>query len=208
VSADEHPSVRALPAPPPEPPQLDKLAALRKPFPEDQLGTLPGRGGSRPLTYVGHADLTARLLDVDPLWSWEPFALDERGLPAFDKDGNLWIRLTVCGHTRIGVGDAGNGKGAKEAIGDALRNAGMRFGAALELWAKGERDYEREQVVTEAVRPEWYTKTLDAIFQLPADKKDSLRAWMQQEQIDPTPAKWTEDNATAIRHRIHQITAS
>ncbi len=50
-----------------------------------------------------------------------------------DKAGNLWIKLTVCGVTRPGVGD---GKTAKELIGDAIRNAAMRFGVALDLWAK------------------------------------------------------------------------
>jgi len=43
--------------------------------------------------------------------------------------------------TRLGYGDAQrrkDGDGIKEAIGDALRNAGMRFGAALDLWHKGE----------------------------------------------------------------------
>src|SRR5690606_32615245 len=39
----------------------------------------------------------------------------------------------ICGVTRIGVGD---GKSAKECIGDAIRNAAMRFGVALDLWAK------------------------------------------------------------------------
>lgn len=91
------------------------------------------------LDFVGHADVTDRLLEVDPSWTWEPFALDERGLPALDGNGGLWIRLTVAGTTRIGYGDADGKKGAnavKEAIGDALRNAGMRFGIALDLWRK------------------------------------------------------------------------
>jgi hypothetical protein len=93
------------------------------------------------LPYVGHAELTNRLLEADPLWTWEPVAFDQRGLPAFDGDGGLWIRLTVCGHTRLGYGDAQGKKGpnaVKEAIGDALRNAAMRFGAALDLWAKSD----------------------------------------------------------------------
>ena len=71
----------------------------------------------------------------------EPFAIGEDGLPKLDERGGLWIRLTVCGITRIGYGDSGNSKGTqaiKEAIGDALRNAGMRFGAALDLWHKGD----------------------------------------------------------------------
>src|SRR6185369_5914650 len=86
------------------------------------------------LSYVGHAALTDRLLDVDPLWTWEPFAVDAMGYPALDKDGGLWIKLTVCGVTRLGYGDAqgkSGGDAMKERIGDALRNAAMRFGAAL-----------------------------------------------------------------------------
>lgn len=93
------------------------------------------------LDYVGHAALTDRLLDVDPDWNWEPFALDSNGLPAIDKDGGLWIRLTIKGVTRPGYGDAQGktgGDAMKERIGDALRNAAMRFGAALDLWHKGD----------------------------------------------------------------------
>ena len=93
------------------------------------------------LDYVGHAELTNRLLEADPLWDWEPLALDSRGLPQFDENGGLWIRLTVCGHTRLGYGDSQGKQGpnaVKEAIGDALRNAAMRFGAALDLWAKSD----------------------------------------------------------------------
>lgn len=115
------------------------LAKLREPFPEHQISYLP-KGGVK-LAYVGHAALTDRLLDADPAWTWEPLALNERGLPALDESGGLWIRLTLCGITRLGYGDAGQKKGGdamKERIGDALRNAAMRFGAALELWHKGE----------------------------------------------------------------------
>jgi hypothetical protein len=53
----------------------------------------------------------------------------------------MWIKLTVCGVTRIGYGIAegkSGGDAIKEVIGDAIRNASMRFGAALELWHKGE----------------------------------------------------------------------
>lgn len=92
------------------------------------------------LDYVGHAALTDRLLDTDIGWYWEPVALDGKGLPALDADGGLWIRLTVCGVTRLGYGSADGktgGDAMKERIGDALRNAGMRFGAALDLWHKG-----------------------------------------------------------------------
>lgn len=95
------------------------------------------------LDYVGHAALTDRLLDADPNWAWEPVAFHE-GLPAFDNSGGLWIKLTVCGVTRLGYGHAAAkpsqdpGAREKEVIGDALRNAAMRFGAALDLWHKGD----------------------------------------------------------------------
>lgn len=132
---------------------LDKLEKLRVPFPDGTVGVLPkpykrdspkGKCGecggfhglpAAHLDFVGHAAVTDRLLSVDPGWTWEPMALDEHGSPALDREGNLWIRLTVCGVTRLGVGDGPN---MKERIGDALRNAAMRFGVALSLWTKDE----------------------------------------------------------------------
>ena len=92
------------------------------------------------LDYVGHAALTDRLLDADIEWSWEPYAHDEQGLPLMSH-GGLWIKLTVCGVTRPGFGSAdgkSGGDAIKEIIGDAMRNAAMRFGAALDLWHKGD----------------------------------------------------------------------
>ena len=109
------------------------LEALRKPFPKAVIGKLPKQGTM--LDYVGHAAVTDRLLTVDPHWSWEPVAWDEQGLPLYDRAGGLWIRLTVCGMTRLGYGD---GPDPKQRIGDAIRNAAMRFGVALDLWTKGE----------------------------------------------------------------------
>lgn len=102
------------------------------------------------LDFVGHAALTDRLLEVDPEWDWRPLATDEYGMPKFDQFGGLWITLTVGGVSRLGYGDA-QGKPAgstavKEVIGDALRNAGMRFGMALDLWHKGDlHDFKEEQ---------------------------------------------------------------
>ena len=114
------------------------LAKLREPFPSHQISYLP-KGGVK-LAYVGHAALTDRLLDADPEWSWEPMSINGQGWPEASETG-MWIKLTVCGVTRLGYGDAGAKKGGdaiKEIIGDALRNAAMRFGAALDLWHKGE----------------------------------------------------------------------
>lgn len=100
------------------------------------------------LDYVGHAALTDRLLDCDPLWHWEPVAFGQNGLPVIDGNGGLWIRLHVCGHSRLGYGHPdgkSGGDAIKEAIGDALRNAAMRFGAALDLWHKGDLHLDEEE---------------------------------------------------------------
>lgn len=93
------------------------------------------------LDYVGHAALTERLLECDPCWNWEPMARAPDGTPLIDRNGGMWINLTVCGVTRPGYGHAdgkAGGDAIKEVIGDALRNAAMRFGAALDLWHKGD----------------------------------------------------------------------
>lgn len=132
----------------------EQAAKLRAPFLESQIGLLPKptkrdapigyckvceKNHGLPavhLSYVGHAATTDRLLQVDPSWSWEPVAYGEDGLPKLDSKGGLWIRLTICGVTRLGYGDEAMGKGMKEMIGDAIRNAAMRFGVALDLWSK------------------------------------------------------------------------
>lgn len=98
----------------------------------------------RHLSYVGHAAATHLLLDADPQWNWEPMGYTAEGLPMFDDAGGLWIKLTVCGVTRLGYGHADKkahmdaGSREKEVIGDALRNAGIRFGLALDLWSKAD----------------------------------------------------------------------
>lgn len=136
----------------------EQAEALRAAFPATAVGKLPkptrrdAQPGKCPdcggwhglpavhLDYVGHAAVTDRLLAVDPEWNWEPLALDDAGLPRVDRFGGLWIRLTVCGVTRLGYGEAGakepSGQTMKELISDALRNAAMRFGVALDLWSK------------------------------------------------------------------------
>jgi 5'-3' exonuclease len=161
------PKPTVVPLPGPVKANLRGLALLRAPFEKHQISKLPKGskeqnncpphekkscavcgGWHHPkmihLDYVGHAALTDRLLEADPMWSWEPAALAPNGLPLFDQTGGLWIRLTVCGVTRLGYGHAPSktfqepGAREKEIIGDALRNAAMRFGAALDLWHKGD----------------------------------------------------------------------
>jgi hypothetical protein len=117
-----------------KPEQSDALLA---PFPKSQIQQLP-KGGIR-LDYVSHGNVTRRLLEVDPDWNWEPLSFDDQGLPLFDERGGLWIKLTVCGITRIGYGEPQGSDTydrIKGAIGNAIRVAAMRFGVALDLWAK------------------------------------------------------------------------
>lgn len=149
--------------------QTEMLAQLREPFPDSEIRYLSrvwcrsckdSKAGCQQhqmircekcrsritqghidLAYVGHAEATNRLLNVDPTWSWEPVAFDAQGLPQYDQNGGLWIRLTVCGVSRLGYGNAEGKRGGdavKEIIGDAIRNAGMRFGMALDLWTSSD----------------------------------------------------------------------
>jgi hypothetical protein len=184
--------------------QIHALMELRAPFPAEQVGKLPritcfhcrdnGKGtcdkhpkktkcsecdaylspGHIHLDYVGHAHVTQRLLEVDPGWTWEPVSYDAAGLPLI-TGGGMWIRLTVCGVTRLGYGDAGHKSGpnaVKEIIGDAIRNAGMRFGVSLELWTKERPDHDDTrkkpatppQAATEApAKPEATPKQLETV---------------------------------------------
>lgn len=173
------------------------------------------------LDYVGHAALTDRLLDVDPAWSWEPLALDVNGLPAIDKDGGLWIKLSVCGVTRLGYGDAQGktgGDAMKERIGDALRNAAMRFGAALDLWHKGILHMDEEeapaapkQAPALKVKPEpidiepWVAKMLAATSskELAAAAKEAWDA-TQDERITTEHSRILAERKAAAKQLAEQ----
>jgi hypothetical protein len=146
---------------------VDQAKALRAPFPPEAVGKLPRvwckacrddrykkvcanhtkskcrvcgnniTDAHLHLDYVGHADITDRLLQVDADWTWEPVAFGPDGLPVLDAHGGLWLKLTVAGTTRMGYGHADGKEGPdaiKEAIGDGLRNVAMRFGVGLDLW--------------------------------------------------------------------------
>ena len=117
----------------------ETATALRAPFPAELIGKLPKAGVQ--LDFVGHAAVTDRLLQVDPAWSWEPMAYATDGGPLIRTEGTdsvLWIRLTIAGVTRPGVGIAASKSFelSKQLISDAIRNAAMRFGVALDLWSK------------------------------------------------------------------------
>ncbi|WP_433520067.1 hypothetical protein ACQP2T_63745 (plasmid) [Nonomuraea sp. CA-143628] len=187
------------------------------------------------LDYVGHADVTRRLIETDPEWSWEPVERDvdpqvlaaaiatgnpdmvravlDAAPPKFDVDsqGNpvgLWIYLIVLGVRRRGYGSCpGNqSDAAKVLIGDALRNAAMRFGVALDLWAKGDRadpsaenavaapgrraQQQRQQAVQPAeVDEAWVIDFQKRLYEAKADQigrlKQEVLDKFKQRAIDP-----------------------
>ena len=107
------------------------------------VGKLP-KGGMQ-LDFVGHADVTKMLIEIDPEWTWEPTAFDANGLPAYRVENGMahmagW--LTILGVRRLGVGSVMHNKPdlLKELISDFIRNASMRFGVCLSLWTKQEWD--------------------------------------------------------------------
>jgi hypothetical protein len=215
------------------------LALLRMPFPPHQISKLPKptraqtdavkqdfKKGIRckecgtwhhpdvvHLDYVGHAALTDRLLDADPAWTWDPVADPVSvGLPT--SPGGMWIKLTVEGVSRYGFGCAdgkSGGDAIKEIIGDALRNAAMRFGAALDLWHKGDlhadddgetpgptprhdpatpaliTDEQRQVLMTLATAKNIDARTLcevgkiDAVKNMPAAAFERAKAWIAKQ---------------------------
>lgn len=182
------------------------LDLLRAPFPENQISKLPKPtkkqtdivrndytkgircqvcgGWHHPkvvhLDYVGHAALTDRLLECDPHWNWEPMAFSEQGTPLQDANGGMWIKLTVCGVTRLGYGHPDGKRGGdavKEVIGDAMRNAAMRFGAALDLWHKGqlhqsEDEPEEPKIPQEVLEAATGAETLESLAKVWSANKE------------------------------------
>lgn len=251
------------------------LAKLRAPFPDATVGKLPritckpcrdSRGGSCPdhskskcqgcgnymtnahlhLDYVGHAEVTDRLLSVDPAWDWEPMQRDvdphllasaietgnpevvreviKNAPPKFVRDDGgrpvgLWIYLTVAGVTRKGYGSLDRPKpdGEKELIGDALRNAAMRYGVALDLWSKTELESATatgddappvEQVSTAPWRTlgyadETHMRDVNDDLQgqwraLDEDRRPAVKAWLKDQGYDrPVPVR--AEHADAYR---------
>lgn len=116
---------------------LDKYAV-----PDPKIvGKLP-RGNIK-LDYVGHAEITRILTEIDPLWKLEPIKIDDDGLPAYRVENgmaHMMGALTLLGHTRLGFGSAPHNKQDmfKELWSDLIRNTAMRFGICVSLWSKEE----------------------------------------------------------------------
>ncbi len=164
------------------------------------------------IDYVGHGATTDRLLSVDPEWNWEPCGYDPNGMPAFiqDKAGNpieFWIRLTVAGVTRLGVGTCPSDQfdPAKVLIGDALRNAAMRFGVALDLWIKGHAEDDekatagqRRQAPDPTGDPVKLARILATVNGLPQADRDRVRGWVESKGFPDHPRKLNDTQADQV----------
>lgn len=183
----------------------EQAAELRAPFPASAVGKLPKAGVQ--LDFVGHANITDRLLSVDPEWVWEPVAFNDAGEPLVSVVGKrcvMWVRLTVCGVTRLGVGTCPSTafEPEKELIGDALRNAAMRFGVALDLWTREELESQHGP----EPEPWWQTagwkserehdRARDELRErskaLPQNHAEELRAWLKANVVNPMALTLTE----------------
>jgi hypothetical protein len=117
------------------------------------VGKLP-KGGIQ-LDFVGHAEVTKMLIEIDPEWTWEPVAFDADGLPAYRVINGMaqmagW--MTIHGVRRLGIGSVQASKPdlLKELASDYLRNASMRFGICTSLWSKQEWESDDAQAETPA----------------------------------------------------------
>ena len=104
------------------------------------VGKLPK--GNTTLDFVGHADITRILIEIDPHWRLVPIAW-ENGRPAVNivnDMATMWFEMTLLGQARLAIGTAkANSMDLDKVLyGDALRNGAMRFGIGLSLWTKQE----------------------------------------------------------------------
>jgi hypothetical protein len=148
------------------------------------------KGGAQ-LDFVGHADVTRILIEVDPMWTWEPCdwnngrpaihvhkATIRRGGSTVEVDmATMWGRLTVHGITRVAVGSCELNKPDldKELVSDFLRNAAMRFGICLSLWTKQEWEDLTKPEAPKLVAKSDYDKFVKACTDKGIDPDDLLK---------------------------------
>ena len=182
------------------------------------VGKLP-KGGTT-LDFVGHADVTKMLIEIDPLWTWEPVAFDTDGLPAYRIENGMahmagW--LIVHGVRRLGIGSVAHNKPdlLKELVSDFLRNAAMRFGICLALWTK----QEWEDIPSKAPAPA--PRTPSKATQKPSDgllsptQVNQFTSACEARGIDPDEvakeaglgdrATWTEADLVKLRNAYKKL---
>lgn len=119
------------------------------------VGTIPRNGIN--LAYVSHAEITRILIEIDPMWNWQPIDWVD-GRPAIHEANGvatMWATLTLLGKSLVGVGSVRADKPDldKELVGDFLRNAAMRFGICLSLWSKQDWEVKGNVASISTVQP-------------------------------------------------------
>jgi len=191
------------------------------------VGKLP-KGGTQ-LDFVGHADITRILIEVDPHWRLIPIAWDN-GRPAMNVVNDMatmWFELTLLGTSRLAIGTAkANAFDLdKQLYGDALRNGAMRFGISLNLWTKNEwedldhnpapaKPASRPAQPTQAAPAKAKPKTLTALSE---EQVTQFNAACETKGVDPkvvaanagipegTP--WMESHLPALRSAFKELVA-
>lgn len=149
------------------------------------VGKLP-RGGTQ-LDFVGHADITKILIEIDPMWWWEPAGWDN-GRPAIHVVNGMavmWGHLYVLNKQILGVGTVKHDKPDldKELVGDFLRNAAMRFGICLSLWTKQEWEGQEVAGKAQGVIPSSGLRTTGKA-QVPTPSPVTANTALSKEQLD------------------------
>ena len=191
------------------------------------VGKLP-KGGTQ-LDFVGHADITRILIEIDPHWRLVPIAWDN-GRPAMNivnDMATMWFELTLLGTSRLAIGTAkANAFDLdKQLYGDALRNGAMRFGISLNLWTKNEwEDLDHNPApakpASRPAQPQPQTaqkpkpKTLTALSE---EQVNQFNAACETKGVDPkvvaanagipegTP--WMESHLPALRSAFKELVA-
>lgn len=176
------------------------------------VGKLP-KGGTQ-LDFVGHADVTKMLIEIDPMWTWEPVAFDADGLPAYRVENGFahmagW--LTVNGVRRLGIGSVMHNKQdlLKELASDFLRNAAMRFGVCLSLWTKQEWEDIPAKVLTpkvEAPAPDAPLKKAQITQFVTACAKANIEAEDVAEHAGVELMKATVSDLDKLRAAFRELT--
>jgi ribosomal protein S27E len=169
------------------------------------------------LDYMGHAEVTRALIEIDPGWSWEPVAWSEQGEPLVQVRQNtarLWGRLTLLGVSRIGVGSCQASKDdvEKELVGDFLRNAAMRFGVGLSLWSKSEwDDHHDDTPVPEPPVPMADREVVDhltaGLASLTDEQMDRYQEWRKANGVPSLKRPITEAQADAVAGWLDELHA-
>ena len=191
------------------------------------VGKLP-KGGTQ-LDFVGHADITRILIEIDPHWRLVPIAWDN-GRPAMNivnDMATMWFELTLLGTSRLAIGTAkANAFDLdKQLYGDALRNGAMRFGISLNLWTKNEwEDLDHNPAPSKpAARPAHPAPTAGAkpkpktLTALSDEQVNQFNAACETKGVDPkvvaanagipegTP--WMESHLPALRSAFKELVA-